>query len=54
MHVANAVFGWDPMVVSSTILIISYVILFTEKLNRAVVALIGAGVMIMCGVLTPV
>ena len=52
MHVANAVFGWDPMVVSSTILIISYVILFTEKLNRAVVALIGAGVMIMCGVLT--
>ena len=52
MHSAEVIFGWNPMVVSSVILIISYIILFTEKLNRAVIALIGAGVMIICGVLT--
>ncbi|MDR1026053.1 MAG: ArsB/NhaD family transporter [Lactobacillus sp.] len=53
MHEApNVIFGWDPMILSSCILIISYVILFTEKLNRAVVALLGACIMIFCGVLT--
>ncbi len=50
---ASAVlFGMDPMVLSSAILIISYLILFTEKLNRAVVALLGAAVMIFAGILT--
>ena len=43
--VANVIFGLDAKILSTAILIISYLILFTEKLNRAVVALFGAVVM---------
>lgn len=49
---SQVIFGWDPMVVSTAILVISYIILFTEKLNRAVVAVTGAAVMIFAGILT--
>ena len=48
----NVIFGLDAKFLSTAILIISYLILFTEKLNRAVVALFGAVVMILTGVLT--
>lgn len=51
-HASSVIFNWDAKVVASTILIISYLILFTEKLNRAVVALVGACIMIFAGVLT--
>ena len=51
-HVSNVIFGLDPMILSTAILVISYIILFTEKLNRAVVALLGATIMIFAGVLT--
>ena len=50
--VANVIFGLDAKILSTTILVISYLILFTEKLNRAVVALFGAVVMILTGILT--
>ena len=49
---SQVIFGMNPMILSTAILIISYIILFTEKLNRAVVVLIGAGVMIFTGILT--
>ncbi len=53
MPVENAVlFGWNPMIVSTVILVVCYAILFTEKMNRAVVAIIGAAAMIFAGVLT--
>lgn len=48
----NTLFGLDAMWLSSAILIISYIILFTEKLNRAVVAMLGACVMVFTGILT--
>lgn len=51
-HASKVLFGMDPMILSSAILIVSYIILFTEKLNRAVVALLGATVMIFTGILT--
>lgn len=51
-HASRVLFGMDPMILSSAILIVSYIILFTEKLNRAVVALLGATVMIFTGILT--
>ncbi|MBR2273297.1 MAG: ArsB/NhaD family transporter [Alphaproteobacteria bacterium] len=38
--------------IASMILILSYLFLFTEKLNRAVVVLLGAGTMILFGILT--
>jgi Na+/H+ antiporter NhaD/arsenite permease-like protein len=45
-------FGWDPLWVSTTILIASYGVIMTERVNRAIVALVGAGLMILTGVLT--
>lgn len=51
-HAANIIFGMDPKILSTAILVVSYIILFTEKLNRAVVALMGAAVMIFAGILT--
>ena len=45
-------FGLSKVVVASTILILSYMVLFTEKLNRAVTVMLGAAVMILLGVLS--
>jgi Na+/H+ antiporter NhaD/arsenite permease-like protein len=42
-------FGWDPFWVSTIILIITYAVIITERVNRAIVALLGAGVMILVG-----
>ncbi|HUL05630.1 MAG TPA: ArsB/NhaD family transporter [Candidatus Acidoferrum sp.] len=50
---ANGVwFGWDPLWVSTTLLIVTYGVIMTERVNRAIVALVGAGLMILTGVLT--
>ncbi len=51
-NASRIIFGMDPKILSTAILIVSYIILFTEKLNRAVVALLGAAVMIFAGILT--
>jgi Na+/H+ antiporter NhaD/arsenite permease-like protein len=47
----SVIFGFDPMLVSSVILIIAYAFIISERINRAVISLIGAGLMIMLGVL---
>lgn len=47
----HTIFGLNPMWLSAIILIIVYIILITEKINRAVIALIGASLMIYCGLL---
>ena len=47
-HAASHVyFGLDPMWVSTGILAITYAMIMSEKVNRAIVALTGAGVMIV-------
>lgn len=54
MHTAAAshvFFGLSPMWVSTCILAITYATIMAEKVNRAIVALIGAAVMILVGVL---
>lgn len=51
MH-ETAIFGWNSQLVASSILIIVYLILFSEKMNRAIIALIGAAIMVFAGVLT--
>ena len=48
---AHAIFGLNPMWLSGIILVIVYIILILEKLNRAVIALFGAMLMIYCGLL---
>ena len=52
VHASDVIFGMNPMILSTAILIVSYLILFTEKLNRAIVVLLGAAVMIFTGILT--
>ncbi len=49
---ANLSFFTNPQWIASTIMIVSYVLLFSEKVNRAVVALFGAMLMIVCGVIS--
>ncbi len=44
-------FGLDPLWVSTALLIATYATIMTEKLNRAIVALVGAGLMISLGIL---
>lgn len=51
-HAASQIFfGLNPMWVSSCILAVTYAVIMTEKINRAIIALVGAGVMIIIGVL---
>jgi Na+/H+ antiporter NhaD/arsenite permease-like protein len=46
------IFGLDPLWLSTGILIVSYAVLLSEKINRTVVALLGAAVVIVTGVIT--
>ena len=51
-HAASHVyFGLSPMWVSTCILATTYAIIMSEQVNRAVVALAGAGIMVIVGVL---
>ncbi len=50
-HVAQVIFGWDPLWVSSILFIALYAIIVSEKYNRAIVAGLGASLMVMLGVL---
>ena len=51
-HAASHVyFGLNPMWVSTCVLAITYATIMSEKVNRAIIALVGAGVMIIVGVL---
>jgi Na+/H+ antiporter NhaD/arsenite permease-like protein len=45
-------FGLDPLWTATVLLIATYAAIMSEKLNRAIVALLGAGVMISLGLLT--
>jgi Na+/H+ antiporter NhaD/arsenite permease-like protein len=44
-------FGMNPMWVSTAILAITYAVIMSEKVNRAIVALVGASIMVLVGVL---
>jgi Na+/H+ antiporter NhaD/arsenite permease-like protein len=44
-------FGLDPLVVSTIILCVTYAVIVWDKLNRAIVALLGASVMVCIGAL---
>ena len=47
----HLIFGWDPLWASSILFIATYAIIVTEKVNRAIVSLLGASLMITLGVL---
>ena len=47
-------FGLDPMAVSTVVLLVTYAVIIWDKLNRAIVALLGASVMVIIGALDQV
>lgn len=49
---AHVIFGLNPMWVASLLLILTYALIITERLNRSIIALLGAGLLIVSGVLT--
>lgn len=52
MHAAsNVYFGLNPMWVSTCILAVTYAIIISEKVNRSIIALLGAGAMVLVGVM---
>ncbi|MFC1672521.1 SLC13 family permease [Pseudomonadota bacterium] len=46
------IFGWDPLWLSAIILLVSYAVLLSERINRTVVALLGAGLVIITGLVS--
>ncbi len=46
----QVIFGFDPQLTAASIVIICYAVLFTEKVNRAVITLLAAAIMIFAGV----
>jgi Na+/H+ antiporter NhaD/arsenite permease-like protein len=48
----HVVFGLDPLWLAVSILLVVYGVIMMEKFNRAVLALLGAGLMVLCGVIT--
>jgi len=48
---AHVIFGWDPLWVSSILFVATYAVIISEKVNRAIVAGLGAGLMVTLGVL---
>jgi Na+/H+ antiporter NhaD/arsenite permease-like protein len=49
--VPHLFFGLDPMATSTVILLVTYAVIIWDQLNRAIVALIGASVMVLIGAL---
>ncbi len=47
---AHVIFGWNPALVASVLFGLVYALIIAEKINRAILALLGAGVLIVCGV----
>ena len=50
-HAASSILGMSSIWVASVLFVATYAVIITEKINRAIVALIGAGLMIVLGVL---
>ncbi len=48
---SQVILGLSPLLVALTIFVATYAVIVTERINRAIVALLGAGVMILTGVL---
>jgi Na+/H+ antiporter NhaD/arsenite permease-like protein len=52
VHASNIYFGLNPMWFSTLLLAVTYAVIMTEKVNRSIVALIGAALMVVSGVMT--
>lgn len=54
MHAAHSsvIFGLNPLWLATVVMIVTYGVIISEKLNRSIIALLGAMLMIMFGLLT--
>ena len=50
-HAGAVLFGVSPLWVATLLFVGTYAVIMTDKLNRAIVALLGAGLLILVGVL---
>ena len=48
----ETLFGLSPLWLATSILVLTYAVIISERFNRAIVALIGAALVIGTGVLT--
>lgn len=49
---ASVIFGADPFWVAMTVFGLTYLLVIADRINRSIIALLGAGVMVITGVLT--
>src|SRR5256714_13378579 len=49
--VSNVYFGLSPLWVSTALLLLTYAVIVSEKINRSVVTLVGASIMVVLGVI---
>src|SRR2546429_46675 len=49
---SSIVFGLSPAWVAVAIFVVTYLLVITERINRSIIALLGAGLMIITGLLT--
>jgi Na+/H+ antiporter NhaD/arsenite permease-like protein len=49
--VSHVLFGWNAAWVATALFVAVYGLIIAEKINRAILALVGAGVLILCGVM---
>ena len=49
---AQTIFGLDPTWLAASLFVITYGLIMVERVNRAIIALLAAGLMILSGVLT--
>ena len=48
----QTIFGFDPLVTATVILVVTYALVISDRFDRSLLALLGAGAMILSGVLT--
>lgn len=51
-EIAPVIFGWDPLWFAGILFFITYALIMSEKINRAIVATSAAAIMVLAGVIT--
>ncbi len=51
-HQADVIFGLSPVLFAGSLFVLTYLLIITERLNRAIIAMTAAALMIIGGVLT--
>ena len=51
-HQMDVIFGLSPVLFASSLFVLTYLLIITERLNRAIIAMMAAALMIIGGVLT--